>query len=113
MSSFLIFKCPMSHGTVKYTLKAHVCYFALMVGLLHYLYSLHPEKTNNEGQKTVQKRLSNNTSECFKNKFSLISGASTTTFSIPKIFNFIVILLYRMITICLLVTRTIVALYQK
>jgi hypothetical protein len=43
----------------------------------------------------------------------LISGASTTTFSIPKIFNFIVILLYRMITICLLVTRTIVALYQK
>jgi hypothetical protein len=28
MSSFLIFKCPMSHGTVKYTLKAHVCYFA-------------------------------------------------------------------------------------
>jgi hypothetical protein len=29
----------MSHGTMKYTLKAHVCYFALMVGLLHYLYS--------------------------------------------------------------------------
>jgi hypothetical protein len=24
-------------------LKAHVCYFALMVGLLHYLYSLHPD----------------------------------------------------------------------
>jgi hypothetical protein len=40
MSSLLIFKCPMSHGTMKYTLKAHVCYFVLMVGLLHYLYSL-------------------------------------------------------------------------
>ena len=25
MSSLLIFKCPMSHGTMKYTLKAHVC----------------------------------------------------------------------------------------
>ena len=24
---------------MKYTLKAHVCYFDLMVGLLHYLYS--------------------------------------------------------------------------
>jgi len=33
----------MSHGTMKYTLKAHVCYFALMVGLLHYLYSLHAD----------------------------------------------------------------------
>ena len=31
----------MSHGTMKYTLKAHVCYFVLMVRLLHYLYSLH------------------------------------------------------------------------
>jgi hypothetical protein len=30
-------------GTMKYTLKAHVCYFVLMVGLLHYLYSLHPD----------------------------------------------------------------------
>jgi len=30
----------MSHGTMKYTLKAHVYYFVLMVGLLHYLYSL-------------------------------------------------------------------------
>jgi hypothetical protein len=35
MSSLLIFKCPMSHGTMKYTMKAHVCYFALMIGLLH------------------------------------------------------------------------------
>jgi hypothetical protein len=25
--SFLIFKCPMSHGTMKYTLKAHVILF--------------------------------------------------------------------------------------
>jgi hypothetical protein len=41
MSSHLIFKCSMSHGTMKYTLKAHVCYFLLMVELLHYLYSLH------------------------------------------------------------------------
>ena len=24
----------MSHGTMKYTLKAHVCYFVLMIGLL-------------------------------------------------------------------------------
>ena len=28
--SLLIFKCSMSHGTMKYTLKAHVCYFVLM-----------------------------------------------------------------------------------
>ena len=41
MSSLLIFKCSMSHGTMKYTLKAHVCYIVLMVGLLHYLHSLH------------------------------------------------------------------------
>ena len=41
VSSLLIFKCPMSHGTMKYTLKAHVCSFVLMVRLLHYLYSLH------------------------------------------------------------------------
>ena len=34
MSSLLLFKCPMSHGTMKYTLKAHVCYFVLMIGLL-------------------------------------------------------------------------------
>jgi len=33
----------MSHGIMKYTSKAHVCYFVLMVGLLHHLYSLHPE----------------------------------------------------------------------
>jgi len=37
----------MSYGTMKYTkctLKAHVCYyFVLMVGLLHYLYSLHAD----------------------------------------------------------------------
>ena len=33
----------MSHGTIKYTLKAHVCYFFSMVGLLHYLYSLHAD----------------------------------------------------------------------
>jgi hypothetical protein len=48
MSSLLIFKCPMSHGTMKYTLKAHVCYFALMVGLLHYLYSLHADVHTSE-----------------------------------------------------------------
>jgi hypothetical protein len=35
MSSLLIFICRLSHGTMKYTLKAHVCYFILMVGLLH------------------------------------------------------------------------------
>ena len=28
----------MSHGTMEYTLKAHVCYF-----VLHYLYSLHAD----------------------------------------------------------------------
>ena len=43
MISILIYKCPMSHGTMKYTLKAHVCYFVLIVGLLHYLYSLHAD----------------------------------------------------------------------
>ena len=30
MRSLLIFKCPMSHGTMKYTLKAHVYYFVFM-----------------------------------------------------------------------------------
>jgi hypothetical protein len=43
MSSLLIFKCPMSHGTMKYTLKAHVYYFVVMAWLLLYLYSLHPD----------------------------------------------------------------------
>ena len=43
MTSLLIFKCPLSHVAMKYTLKAHVCYFVLMVGLLHYLYSLHAD----------------------------------------------------------------------
>jgi hypothetical protein len=38
----------MSHGTMKYTLKAHVCYFVLMVGLFHYLYSLHVELYTSE-----------------------------------------------------------------
>ena len=33
----------MPHGTMKYTLKAHVCYFVLVVVLLHYLYSLHAD----------------------------------------------------------------------
>jgi hypothetical protein len=33
----------MSRGTMKYTLKAHVCYFVLMVWLIHDLYSLHPD----------------------------------------------------------------------
>ena len=28
---------------MKYTLKAHVSYFVLMVGLFHYLYSLHAD----------------------------------------------------------------------
>ena len=31
MSSLLIFKCPMSHGTMKYKLKAHAFYFVLIV----------------------------------------------------------------------------------
>jgi hypothetical protein len=43
MNSLLIFKCPMSHGTMKYTLKAHVCYYFFMAWLLHYLYSLHAD----------------------------------------------------------------------
>ena len=43
MSGLLIFKCPMSHGTMKYTLKAHVCCFVLIAGLLHYMYSLHAD----------------------------------------------------------------------
>jgi hypothetical protein len=30
MSSLLIFKCIMSHGTMKYTLKAHFYYFVFM-----------------------------------------------------------------------------------
>jgi hypothetical protein len=33
----------MSHGTMKYTLTAHLCYIVLMVGLLHYLHSLQAE----------------------------------------------------------------------
>ena len=43
MSSLLIFKCNMLHGTMKYTLKAHFYYFVFMAWLLHYLYSLHPD----------------------------------------------------------------------
>jgi len=43
MSNLLIFKCPLSHGTMKYTLEAHICYFVWMAGLLHYLYSLHAD----------------------------------------------------------------------
>jgi hypothetical protein len=43
MSSLLTFKCNMSHGTMKYTLKAHFYYFVFMAWLLHYLYSLHPD----------------------------------------------------------------------
>ena len=38
----------MSHDTMNYTLKAHVCYFVLMIGLLHYLYSKHATKLMNE-----------------------------------------------------------------
>jgi hypothetical protein len=34
----LIFKCPMSHGTMK-----HVCYFVLTDWLLDYLYSLNAD----------------------------------------------------------------------
>ena len=41
MSSLLIFKYNMSHGTMKYTLQAHVYYYVFMAWLLHYLYSLH------------------------------------------------------------------------
>jgi len=33
----------MSHGTMKYKFKAHVCYFVLMVRLLHYFYSIHAD----------------------------------------------------------------------
>ena len=44
MSSLLIFKCPLSHVTMKYTLKAHVCYFALMVGFLLYTICIHSMK---------------------------------------------------------------------
>ena len=42
----------MSHGTMKYTLKAHVCYFVLLVGLLLYLYSFHEDfkKSTNQNQ---------------------------------------------------------------
>ena len=43
MSSLLIFKYNMSHGTMKYTLQAHVYYYVFMAWLLHYLYSLHPD----------------------------------------------------------------------
>ena len=43
MSNFILFKCPMSHGTMKYTLRAHVCSFVLMVWLLQYLSSLHAD----------------------------------------------------------------------
>jgi hypothetical protein len=43
MSSLLIFKGNMSHGTMKYTLKAHFYYFVFMAWLLHYLYSFHPD----------------------------------------------------------------------
>jgi hypothetical protein len=48
MSGPLIFKCPMSHGTMKYTLKAHVCCFVLVAGLLHYMYSLHADLYTSE-----------------------------------------------------------------
>ena len=54
MSSHLIFKCSMSHGTMKYTLKAHVCYFLLMVELLHYLYSLHANFYTSENIINIQ-----------------------------------------------------------
>jgi hypothetical protein len=43
MSSLLIFRYNMSHGTMKSTLKAHFYYFVFMAWLLHYLYSLHPD----------------------------------------------------------------------
>ena len=32
----------MSHGTMKYSLKAHVYYIVFIAWLLHSLYSLHP-----------------------------------------------------------------------
>jgi hypothetical protein len=38
----------MSHGTMKYKMKAHDCYFALMVELLHYLYSVHADLYTSE-----------------------------------------------------------------
>jgi hypothetical protein len=44
----LIVKSHMSHGTMKYKMKAHVCYFALMVELLHYLYSVHADLYTSE-----------------------------------------------------------------
>jgi ribosomal protein L34 len=50
MSSLLIFKCTTSHGTMKSTLKPHVCYFVLIVGVLPvcYLCSLHPDFDTSE-----------------------------------------------------------------
>ena len=33
----------MSHGKMKYKMKAHVCYFAFMVELLQHLYSVHAD----------------------------------------------------------------------
>jgi hypothetical protein len=46
VGSFLIFKCNMSHGTVKYTLKAHAYYFVFMASLLHYLWKFTRVKIN-------------------------------------------------------------------
>jgi hypothetical protein len=43
MNSLLIFKYNISHGTMKYTLQAHVYYYVFMAWLLHYLYSFHPD----------------------------------------------------------------------
>ena len=42
------------HGTMKYTLRAHVYYIVLMVGLLHYLYSLHADFYTSENIINIQ-----------------------------------------------------------
>jgi len=39
---------------MKYTLKEHVCYLVLMVGLLHYLYSLHADFYISENMNNIE-----------------------------------------------------------
>jgi hypothetical protein len=42
MSNLLIFKCPKSHGTMKYTLKAHACLLFCFDGWALTLFVLTP-----------------------------------------------------------------------
>jgi len=44
----------MSHDTMKYTLKAHVCYLVLMVWLVHYLHSLHADFYTSENTINIE-----------------------------------------------------------